>query len=152
MAISPEHLPDDAGNFSLDARNTIQRWNHSLHNGSKIFHWSWYQLYIDYTLFSGHEGPWYNQRRLRWEDHSTRPGQPRFVRRCRWFSSYITKLLKCLNMEVPLVYQRPDSPVLGFWINTIAVRSDPQRHEAVNTWMAQWGPSFYISKDLKAIP
>lgn len=148
----PEQLPSCASTFHTRDWDTISKWQRSLQTGNRIYHWSWYQLYVDYTLFSGHEGPWYYVKTLKWEDHETQPGHPLFVRRCRWFSSYLTKLCKCLKLELPLIYQRPDSPLLGFWINTLSVAVEPQRHEAINTWMARWGPTFYVSKDLKAIP
>lgn len=148
----PTDLPEEAALFWQSSWPTLQQWNHSLHNGARIYHWSWYQLYADYVISTGDNGPWYDQLALRWKESASMPSPTNFVRRCRWFTTFWGKLSKKLGRPLPTRYQKPDCPLLGFWINTLPVRISEDRHQAVNMWLRQWNSAFQVSKDLMVIP
>lgn len=78
----PETLPDTVPLFNTSDWPTLQTWNQSLQQGERIYFWSWYQLYADYGIATGNAGPWYDRRSLRWQESTSQPGTPAFVRRC----------------------------------------------------------------------
>lgn len=137
-----------------DEWRDIATWIHSLHEdaGTRIYRWSWFQLYMDYFLRSGHEGPWYDRKSLCWKSSTTMPGKPNFVRRSRWLTSYIRKLAHHLNISLPVVYAKPDSPLIAYWMNLLPVMVMTERNQAVNTWMGKWHNQYLVSKDLAIIP
>eukprot|EP00438_Fugacium_kawagutii_P010337 Skav212590 [mRNA] locus=scaffold125:530151:534734:+ [translate_table: standard] len=151
----PVELPPTAHTFEHEEWGDITAWIRSLHGTEardRVYRWSWFQLYTDFVLQYEHEGPWYDTTSLRWRASSSMPGQPNFVRRSRWFTSYLRKVAGHLQIQLPVVYGKPDSPLIGYWLNLLPVSVSADRHAAVNEWMVQWNNNYMISKDLAVIP
>ena len=89
---------------------------------------SWFQLYADFQMMFPDKGPWFNSKQLRWESKATMPSEI-FVRRTRWFTTFLMNLAKQLGFQMPVAYRLPHSHVIHYWLNTVPV----QVHEATGT-------------------
>ena len=123
----PEELPPEVRQFSHPEWPEIYQWLQKFQgsldrpNGPWIVQrWSWFQLYADYRRFHRNGGPWYSPHCKRWLSSSSRP-EVGFVAQTRWFSRYIIKLAAKLGKPMAVGVKRPDSYVINFWCNTLAV-------------------------------
>ena len=143
-------LPAEASTFQIDDWPAICEWINSLHQEGDIHYLSWYHLYVDFSLRYPGKGPWYHVKSLRWWSASSMPDAS-WQKRCRWFSTYLVKLSKCLTQPLPLQNRRPTAHSIAFWINCLPVKLEASRLASIENWLSQWKGVFYKSKDLSWI-
>ena len=146
----PAVLPPEAGTFNVSDWCKLQAWSQSLQREGPVHFLSWYQLYVDFKLRYHEAGPWYQVKTLRGWSGNSMPDVG-WMRRCRWFSTFWTKLAKTLGMQLPIVNRRPTGHAIAFWINCLPVQIDDDRLATIDRWLGQYKSVFYTSKELQWI-
>ena len=147
----PAELPEEAAHYNIDDWPCIAEWVFSMHSGTgQVRYWSWFQLYADFQMIFPDKGPWFNLKQLRWESKATMPSEI-FVRRTRWFTTFLMNLAKQLGFQMPMAYRLPHSHVIHYWLNTVPVQVHEARGLAADRWLQGWRQIFTHSKQLRRI-
>eukprot|EP00435_Cladocopium_sp_Y103_P076071 s49_g75.t1 len=118
----PVRLPEEVRQYEIADWPFLAEWIQSLHASSgNVRYWSWFQLYADFCMMFPGKSPWFNTKKLQWESGDTLPDVP-FVRRARWFTSFLTNLAKRMETVLPVKYRSPDSFVIHYWVNCLPVK------------------------------
>lgn len=149
--IFPQELPEHAHHYLIADWPVIAEWIESLHTSiGQVEHWSWFQLYADFQQMFPGRGPWFNQKKLQWKSRDTMPDEV-FVRRTRWFTTFIMNLAKQLDIQMPAEYRSPTSHVVHYWSNTLPVQVPKLRPKETDKWLQTWRPIYTTSKQLRLI-
>ena len=146
----PADIPPQAQPFAIHDWSALFEWVTSLQTEGEVHYLSWYQLFVDFTLRYPNKGPWYHVPSLRWWSHDSMPSVT-WTKRCRWFSTFFTKLAKTLNLKLPVQNRRPTGHAVAFWINCMPVCITRERLASVDHWLGQYKAVFYNSKELRLI-
>ena len=136
--------------FHVSCWPELVDWNRSLHDEQNPTRWlSWAQIFTDFRLSTKLKGPWYDRRMKRWMSVGCPNDQ--FIRRYRWFISYLNSIMALHKCNLPTRMCRPDSFVIGFWCLCLPVRISGERFEAVESWFVSKHPFFRSTPDLKIL-
>lgn len=151
LPMQPWVLPDM--DFSVHPKHHIScwqelvQWNLSLHDANNPTRWlSWAQIFTDFRLHTKLKGPWYDRKTKRWMSVGCPNDQ--FLRRYRWFISYLNSVMAAHDRRLPTRMCRPDSFVIGFWCLCLPVQISSERFEAVESWFVSKHPFFRRTPDL----
>ena len=136
--------------FHISCWQELVQWNRSLHDENHPTRWlSWAQVFTDFRLSTKQKGPWYDRRTKRWMSVGCPNDQ--FIRRYRWFISYLNSVMALHKLNLPTRMCRPDSFVIGFWCLCLPVRLSGERFEAIESWFVSKHPFFRSTPDLQLL-
>ena len=134
--------------FHISCWQELVQWNFSLHEERYPTRWlSWAQVFADFRLSTRQKGPWYDRRTKRWMSVGCPNDQ--FLRRYRWFKSYLNSVMALHKRKLPTRMCRPDSFVIGFWCLCLPVRISEERFEAVEAWFVSRHSFFRSTPELR---
>lgn len=116
---------------------------HCLHASQSLqLKWiSWYQLYIDYMMATGEEGP---LRFTEWIDPIAAPNAQligiNFKKRCTWFGYLAKAIMLDLQLDVTFRFTRPCSHVLNLHAGCVTLPWPVDRLEVIEGWMTSHLP------------
>ena len=97
---------------------------------------SWYQLYIDFQIRTGDQGPYFD---CGWQDPAVRvmlKARPfKFRKRCSWFVKLVKQLLHYNNVEIRQQVTRPNSVAFALHTSSVWCAWLEERLQMVESWV-----------------
>ena len=144
----PETLDTSLKSYDIPEWRDIHLWVNSLHQEGETMYLSWYQLFADFTMSYPDKGPFYKASSKRWKGGTDRP-DTHFAQKARWMATYLTKLSKQIELDLPTKHCRPFSFTMAFWSACLPVRMTSERHQRLETWLRTFRALYRRPKDFE---